>query len=79
MVVVDFDIEGLFVAVLWEVFVAVVAIPVFWVSFADKLVGIVLVEVLLVLVGVVVVESVVVIVVFIASTLLSTVASEVDV
>ena len=78
VVVVDVEVEGVFVGVLDKVFVAVFAIPVVSVAFADKLVVIVLVEVLLVVVWVVVVEATVTIVVFIASTLLSTVASEAD-
>ena len=50
MVVGDVEVEGVFVVVLDEVFVAVVAITVVLVAFADKLVVIDLVEVLKVLV-----------------------------
>ena len=50
MVVVDVEVERVFVLVVDEVFVAVVAITVVLVAFADKLVVIDLVEVLLVLV-----------------------------
>ena len=50
MVVGDVEVEGVFVVVLDEVFVAVVAVTVVLVAVADKLVVIDLVEVLLVLV-----------------------------
>ena len=50
MVVGDVKVEGVFVVVLDEVFVALVAIAVILVAFADKLVVIDLMEVLLVLV-----------------------------
>ena len=50
MVVGDVEVEGVFVVVLDKDFVAVFAIPVVSVAFADKLVVMDLVEVLLVLV-----------------------------